>query len=608
MPGKLYFTEKSKMKIQKTYFILIFFSYFLFTFRPNFLFAQIQNTNQNRRNSIQLKSSQDNNGENSNLGLESKYAIVAPNSVLNDSAWTKVVHILEKRHKAIVISYNGNDLYSTKQKLSDVSPRYICFVSNPEYIIAYGSEHYVRDIYQLTRTLDDDIYGDAIWGILTGYNAADALRIASGPSKITVSNALLKTAGDWLDYFKQGTYFSESEYNKMWYKNPDGNVIKNIPGPTDCTDTLCTLLNSNKIDIMVTSGHASQYDWQLHYPTSGYEGFFRSSSSGQLYAVPNSGYIMNISSTNPKVYYAPGNCLIGNIANKNCMVLSWLHTGGAYQYAGYTVGTWYGYAGWGVSDYFIRLKNRFTFSESIFLNNQSLLYDLKNKTPGTDPSGLNYDKDVFAFYGDPACDARLENTTTIDPLYNQQLLIKSSNPDVDTVIFRITMNKSGHPSRHPAVIFPFRAQGIHVVSMNANDAAITDNFALLNIWEKGQPELKKGEEKTVIFTIAKIQTAVKDNFHRKLGNFTLYPNYPNPFNPSTKIRYFLQKPSQIKLTIFNVLGIPIQMLVNGWQTTGYHSVTWDGQDEQHHNVPSGIYICRLKAGKFITSRKMLLVR
>ncbi|GBE26785.1 hypothetical protein BMS3Bbin03_00704 [bacterium BMS3Bbin03] len=39
-----------------------------------------------------------------------------------------------------------------------------------------------------------------------------------------------------------------------------------------------------------------------------------------------------------------------------------------------------------------------------------------------------------------------------------------------------------------------------------------------------------------------------------------------------------------------------------------NSMTWDGKDEQHHNVPSGIYICQLKAGKFVTSRKMLLVR
>ena len=597
------------MKNQKTNFILIFFSYILFSFSPYFLFAQIRNTNRHKFDFGQSKSTQYNFSKNSNLASENTYAIVAPNSVLIDSAWANVVHVLAKRHNGSIVSYSGNDLYSTKQKLSDISPRYICFVSNPEYIIAYGSEHYVRDIYQLTRDLDDDIYGDAIWGILTGYNAADALRIASGPSKIIVSNALLKTAGDWLDYFKQGVYFSESEYNKMWYKNPNGNVIKNIPGPTDCTDTLCALLNSNKIDIMVTSGHASQYDWQLHYPTPGYEGFFRSSSSGQLYAVPNSGYIMNINSTNPKIYYAPGNCLIGNISNKNCMVLSWLHTGGAYQYAGYTVGTWYGYAGWGVSDYFIHLKNRFTFSESNFLNNQSLIYDLKNKTPGTDPSGLNYDKNVFAFYGDPACDARLENTTTIEPLYSQELLIKNSNPEVDTVIFRITINKSGHPSRHPAVIFPFRAQNIHVISMNANNAAITDNFALLDIWEKGQSDLSAGSQRQVMFTISKISTSISKRNNIELPEkYFLSQNYPNPFNPTTTISYDVPQQTHIRLDVFDVLGTHIRTLVNYKQAPGHYSVVWDGQDEQHQSVHSGIYICQLKAGRFVTSRKMLLIR
>ena len=583
--------------------ILLYFFIFLF---HSTLFAQIELQNDGN-NVIRLKSNKYIDYRGSTYFQKPRYAIVIPKTVLKDSSWANVANTLAQRHDGQIISYDGN-FYSLRENLSKISPQYICFVASPEYIISYGSKHFVRDIYQLTRTLDDDIYGDAIWGILTGYNAADALRIALGPSKITVSNALLKTAGDWLDYFKQGIYFSESEYNKMWYKNSDGNVIKNIPGPTDCTDTLYALLNSNKIDIMVTSGHASQYDWQLHYPTPGYEGSFKSSYSGQLYAVPHTGYVMQIHSTNPKIYYAPGNCLIGNISNKNCMVLSWLHTGGAYQYAGYTVDTWYGYAGWGVADYFIKLKNRFTFSESIFLNNQSLLYDLKNKTPGTDPSGLNYDKNVFAFYGDPACEARLENTNTIEPLYSQELLVNSSNPNIDTVTFKITMNQRGHPSRHPAVIFPTRLKDFNIISTNANDAVVTDNFAMLNIWQKGDSELKTGEVKKVIFTISKIQTIIKNNSNSKLRKFHLYPNYPNPFNPGTTISYELQESFQIRLEVFDVLGSCIRTLVNRRQVTGHYSVTWDGTDDQHHNVPSGIYICQLKAGKFVTSRKMLLIR
>ena len=90
--------------------------------------------------------------------------------------------------------------------------------------------------------------------------------------------------------------------------------------------------------------------------------------------------------------------------------------------------------------------------------------------------------------------------------------------------------------------------------------------------------------------------------------YCLYPNFPNPFNPFTTIEYDIPKITKIRVRIFNVLGNHIRTLVNRRQAPGHYSLTWDGQDKQHHNVPSGIYICQLKAGKFVTSRKMLLVR
>ena len=88
----------------------------------------------------------------------------------------------------------------------------------------------------------------------------------------------------------------------------------------------------------------------------------------------------------------------------------------------------------------------------------------------------------------------------------------------------------------------------------------------------------------------------------------LYPNYPNPFNPTTTISYDTPQQTHVEVAVFDVLGTHIRTLVNRRQAAGHYFVTWDGQDEQHHNMPSGIYICQLKAGRFVTSRKMLLVR
>ena len=107
-----------------------------------------------------------------------------------------------------------------------------------------------------------------------------------------------------------------------------------------------------------------------------------------------------------------------------------------------------------------------------------------------------------------------------------------------------------------------------------------------------------------VVTIVKgeqVSRTVPDQMH-------LYPNYPNPFNPTTTISYDVPEQTNIQLDVFDVLGTHIRTLVNLRQTPGHYSVTWDGKDEQHHNVPSGIYVCQLKTGKFVTSRKMLLVR
>ena len=87
------------------------------------------------------------------------------------------------------------------------------------------------------------------------------------------------------------------------------------------------------------------------------------------------------------------------------------------------------------------------------------------------------------------------------------------------------------------------------------------------------------------------------------NQFALYPNYPNPFNPSTTIRYTIPKSSEVTLTIYNLLGREIETLVNKTRTPGEYSVIWNGQDH-----PSGIYICHLQAGDFMETRKLVLQR
>jgi hypothetical protein len=83
----------------------------------------------------------------------------------------------------------------------------------------------------------------------------------------------------------------------------------------------------------------------------------------------------------------------------------------------------------------------------------------------------------------------------------------------------------------------------------------------------------------------------------------LQQNYPNPFNRSTTIRYGLPHKSSVDLTIYNTLGQQVTILVQGDQEAGYHEIKFDGS-----SVSSGVYFYRLRAGDFVRTNKLLLIR
>ncbi len=86
-------------------------------------------------------------------------------------------------------------------------------------------------------------------------------------------------------------------------------------------------------------------------------------------------------------------------------------------------------------------------------------------------------------------------------------------------------------------------------------------------------------------------------------DFALHPNHPNPFNPTTTIRYDVKQAGQVRLTIFNLLGQEVARLVDGRQVTGSHTISWDAAD-----LPSGIYLCRMEAEGFQETRKVMLLK
>jgi len=104
------------------------------------------------------------------------------------------------------------------------------------------------------------------------------------------------------------------------------------------------------------------------------------------------------------------------------------------------------------------------------------------------------------------------------------------------------------------------------------------------------------------------QVDIDEDFIAQPYTFVLYSNYPNPFNPATRLRFEVGAHADVKLIIYDILGRQVRTAAKGSYAPGRHVVNWDGRDESGSLVSTGIYIYRLKAGDFVDHKKMILIR
>ena len=114
-------------------------------------------------------------------------------------------------------------------------------------------------------------------------------------------------------------------------------------------------------------------------------------------------------------------------------------------------------------------------------------------------------------------------------------------------------------------------------------------------------ELRNSEwSDTLTFTTG-VRTSIEDELMPQ--EYTLSQNYPNPFNPSTQIQYALPEATEVTLEVFNSVGQKVMELVNGQQSAGYHTATFDAS-----GLSSGVYLYKLTTPSFTETKKMLLIK
>lgn len=108
---------------------------------------------------------------------------------------------------------------------------------------------------------------------------------------------------------------------------------------------------------------------------------------------------------------------------------------------------------------------------------------------------------------------------------------------------------------------------------------------------------------TEITSIMDFNTRIDNENDMQISSFKLYHNFPNPFNPVTKIKYEIPEYSKVCITVYDINGRIVKELINNKKRAGVHEVTFDGA-----GLTSGLYFYRIQAGDFVQTKRMLLIK
>ncbi|QDS95145.1 hypothetical protein FF011L_39320 [Roseimaritima multifibrata] len=431
------------------------------------------------------------------------YAIVVSQSTHQDPRWQAVTQTLQEKHPAAKLVVWKEKVDEALEELKVQHPRYTCFVATPQE----AGRQFVADVHQLTRRFDADPYTDTLWGVLTGFDAENANLIAKRSDPLIIEKVAGGTEVAWKMCMEADLY-DELVPQKHVVRRP-GTPAEQRQGPQDTTRALAETLTSYHADLFVTSGHATERNWQIGFAYR--NGYFRS-QDGQMFGQTTTGERFEIDSKNPKVLLPIGNCLMGHIDGKDAMALAWMNSVGVHQMIGYTVTTWYGYGGWGVLDYFVEQPGRYTLAEAFHANHHALIHRLETGfsnlhqvegRPGVqlrkpiqttprgkslgltqhDATGLMWDRDVVAFYGDPAWEARMH---AMPKAYEQNLTIENGvytftiDPQAGEDSFKPINENGSQRGWRPIVMWlPNRIKTATVTAGQDLNPVITDDFILV---------------------------------------------------------------------------------------------------------------------------------
>ena len=462
------------------------------------------------------------------------YTIITSKATQADPDWAAVAEALNKKHPGSSI-YTLDELNedSLTEAMRSTGARYAACVLRPQEV----DRILVNNLHRAARKIDDDPWGDCIWGIVTGYTANDAMRIAQASEPLIIKRMLGTTnvhharfehsccITDWTDApVREQSGYTEPTSTTYPTGGPEDKLLGIFSGE----------LGNQAPQYVVSSSHATPFNLEMPFSRGLIFSYGNRFHQLPMEDMPNFGEplgkamrgnteeLASLSKKyeevqpdgTPRVWLAAGNCLFGDAHNSpHSMCVTALSAYTCNQVVGYTVPSWYGAGGWGTMGTFMGNTAGTSLAEAWFLNNQFILHkttqlnpELLNIrfndetfTPGSiifqlmksnisltnenaqDVLGLVHDRDVVAFYGDPAWRAQLDESHSQAPY-----TITWENAK------RFTISANYDTKERCAVWFPTAETGNGATGCSAPGAIFTNDFILFP-----ELELKKGESLTV---------------------------------------------------------------------------------------------------------------
>lgn len=449
------------------------------------------------------------------------YVVITSEAVQNDAEWMAVADALKGKHSADIVCYKSSpvELIDTLRKLN---PRYVAIVEKPENI----GRDYVIEFNLASRKLDEDIYADFMWGIITGYDAKAAMRMVENSTeplviKDAVATIMELNSAKWFDNYA----WVDDHTKGLWgeKRGRESEIVTDTVAAEQVLRKFTDIYQAIDPDLVVTAAHATQQNLEMPYSLGNLK-----PREGKLYAEDR--FTLKewdlVESGKRRVYAAVGNCLIGDMNNTpNSMASAWLSGSNAATMLGYVVTTWHGRNGWGALKYWVTNPKRYTLAEATFINQQDFLHQQHQWYPQLIEERYNYcegfkeelttaaerlsevlgrelnlenaedwdmvgfwhDRDVLAYYGDPKWRVMLQSvegeedyTITSQKRGDKYVIIVTTGANFDIEQMRGDKFKQEHVLDLPfSYIFPERLSSPTLAEGQNWEVALDENFILV---------------------------------------------------------------------------------------------------------------------------------